>query len=77
MRDKLKLSTFLLTAAVIFVLGFIMRLGADYYQYLEGIKSFPFYYYILGRGVTFLVPGILCLAGGKMLKPVRVKNKNK
>lgn len=68
MNQPYKLNRFLILLAILLVIGFIIRLGADYYQYREGLSSLPFYYYILGRSILFLVPGILCVIGAAIIK---------
>jgi hypothetical protein len=77
MENTKEISIFLFAAAFLLVLGFAIRLGADYFQYVEGLKTHPFYFYILERGATFLAPAVLCTIGGRKLRPTHVKKDKK
>ncbi|SFC22621.1 hypothetical protein SAMN04488102_10445 [Alkalibacterium subtropicum] len=77
MKNTKNISIVLFAAAFLLVLGFGVRLVADYYQYQEGLKSYPFYFYMVGRGLTFLAPAVLCIIGGRKLQPAHVKKDKK
>jgi len=68
MKKIVRLDRFLYIVAALLALGFIIRVVADYYQYQEAINSAPFYVYIIGRGISFLLPGIICLIVASYLK---------
>ncbi len=68
MRQPLNVTHFLKIVAVFLLIGFVIRVGADYYQYREGLKALPFYYYVIGRTLLFIVPSTLCAAGAKYIE---------
>jgi hypothetical protein len=68
MKRTLKIGSFLNTAGILLVIGFTIRLGADYYKIQKGINSAPFYLFILERSLEFLLPGIICFAAAVYIK---------
>lgn len=68
MENILKIDKFLNLVAVLLVLGFFIRLGADYFKYKNTGNSAPFYVFIIGRGIVFLLPSIICFIAAKYVK---------
>lgn len=68
MKKVLKLDNFLIIAGVLLVIGFAVRLGADYYQYSLETDSNPFYLLILARAAVFLLPSCICFIISARLK---------
>lgn len=59
---------FLYTVCIFLVIGFIVRLGVDYFKYNNTNNSAPFYAFIIERIVEFIVPSIVVLIIGKVMK---------
>lgn len=68
MKQPFNIILFLKVVAILLLVGFVIRLGADYYQYYLGLKSQPFYYYVIGRSFLFIIPSILCALGAHYIK---------
>ncbi len=45
---------FLYIVVIFLIIGFIIRLGVDYFKYYE-IYTLPFYYYIIERFLEFIL----------------------
>lgn len=59
----------LLYAICIFlIVGFAIRLGADYFKYDNINNSAPFYTCIIERVVEFILPCIIVFIAGKVIK---------
>lgn len=54
------------------LLGFVIRLGADYYKY--DYITIPFYIDILIRALEFILPGLLIFIAGIICKKKYTKN---
>ena len=63
---------FLYIVAIFLIIGFIIRLGADYFKYYE-IYTLPFYYYIIERFLEFIVPSIIIFILARLIKKKYVK----
>lgn len=50
------------------IIGFFVRLGADYYKYDSMTTSFPFYVYFFERIIEFLVPSLIIVMISKKIK---------
>ncbi len=59
---------FLFVIAGLLVLGFAIRLVADYILYNPMETSFPFYAYAMERSVEFLLPALAALVVGLIIK---------
>ncbi len=59
---------FLLTIAVLLMLGFAISLVADYVLYNSAQTSFPFYAYVIERAVEFLLPSLASLIVGLIIR---------
>ncbi|GGM18306.1 hypothetical protein GCM10011351_00100 [Paraliobacillus quinghaiensis] len=68
MKNIFRIDKVLIVASVLLVLGFVIRLGADYYKYQNTINSTPFYVFIIGRSIVFLLPSIICFSAAKYVK---------
>jgi len=62
-----KLPLFLFIATGLLVIGFAIRLITDYLYHYE-FSSFPFYCYVLERGVEFIIPAIACFVAGMIIR---------
>lgn len=69
MENLLRKDKILNAAAILLVLGFIIRVAADYYKYQNDIiNSEPFSLFVFARSIEFLLPGIICLIIARYLK---------
>lgn len=53
---------------MILIIGFLVRLGADYFKYDSINNSAPFYAFIITRIVEFIIPSIIIFFVGKEIK---------
>ncbi|MFD2114325.1 hypothetical protein ACFSTH_00940 [Paenibacillus yanchengensis] len=60
MKRLLELDKLLNVIGILLIIGFIVRLGADYYKSQNLIDAAPFYSFIIGRSVLFLLPSAIC-----------------
>ncbi len=63
---------FLFVIAGLLMLGFAIRLIADYVLYNPAETSFPFYAYVIERSVEFLLPSLVAFVIGLI---IRYKNR--
>lgn len=59
---------FLYAVGIFLIVGFVIRLGADYFQYNNINNSTPFYTFIIERLVEFILPSIIVFISGKVMK---------
>lgn len=59
---------FLYIVDIFLIVGFVIRLGIDYFKYDNFNNSAPFYIYILIRSVEFIVPSIIVFIIGKVMQ---------
>ena len=59
---------FLYVVSALFVLGFVIRFGADAYKYNIYMGSAPLYVHALVRAAEFIVPGIIVFIVARILK---------
>lgn len=59
---------FLYAVALLMLMGFCVRLGADYYKYNDTINSAPFYAFVIERAIEFIIPCILCFVIARITK---------
>lgn len=59
---------FLYAVCMFLIVGFAIRLGADYLKYNNINNSAPFYTFIIERTVEFILPSIIVLIVGKVMK---------
>ena len=55
-------------AVLLLVIGFCVRVGADFYEYNEMTYSAPFYVFLIVRGLEFLLPGLLLFLAARVVK---------
>lgn len=56
------------TGSVLLIIGFIVRIVADWFQYNPAAYSAPFYVFILVRAAEFLLPSFIIFLIAKLLK---------
>lgn len=59
---------FLYAVCMVLIVGFAIRLGADYFKYNNINNSAPFYTFIIERTVEFILPSIIVFIVGKVMK---------
>lgn len=62
-----KVYKFLIFLSLMLILGFIIRLGADYFKNYK-FGSAPFYVYVIERFVEFILPAIILFLVSKKMK---------
>ncbi len=67
MKTK-NIGTFLQTICILLIIGFAVRLGADYLKYDAATASVPFYSYIIERALEFILPSVIVFIAGKIAK---------
>ena len=63
-----KMSKYLNILAIILVIIFLVILTIDYFMYDSYSTSFPFYTYIILRGVEFIIPSIILIIISRIMK---------
>lgn len=58
----------LYTVCIFLIIGFVIRLGADYFKHDNINGSSPFYTFIIERLVEFILPSIIVLIVGRIMK---------
>ena len=61
------MSKYLNILMIILVILFLVMLTIDYFRYDSYSTSFPFYTYIILRGVEFLIPSIILFIISKII----------
>ncbi len=64
----MKVSKYLNILATILVIIFLGMLAVDYFRYDSYSTSFPFYTYIILRGIEFLIPSIILFIISNIIK---------
>ena len=59
---------FLYTICIFLSIGFVVRLGVDYFRYDYLHNSAPFYVLVIERVVEFIVPSIIVFIVGNVIK---------
>lgn len=59
---------FLYTVSLFLIIGFVIRLGVDYFKYDNTNNSAPFYTLIIERLIEFIIPSIIVFIVGKVIK---------
>lgn len=57
---------FLYIMCIFLTVGFVIRLGADYY--FNVTNSAPFYVFVIERTVEFIIPSLIVFIVGKVMK---------
>ena len=69
MKDIMKKTyKFLYLIGILAIIGFIIRLGADYFKYDKINNSSPFYVLIIERVFEFIIPSIILFITGSIIK---------
>ena len=58
----------LYTISILLIIAFVIILGADYFKYDNLNNSAPFYTFIIARIIEFIIPSIIVLIIGKVMK---------
>ncbi len=66
--EKRNIYKFLYAISVLLIIGFIIRLGIDYFKYDNSSNSAPFYVFIIERTVEFIIPSIIVFIVAKIAK---------
>lgn len=66
--NKKNIYKFLYAVSVFLVVGFAIRLGADYFKYDDINNSAPFYIFIIERVIEFILPSIIVFIVAKVVK---------
>lgn len=64
---------FLYFISIFLIIGFVVRLGIDYFKYDGFSNSAPFYVFIAERVVEFLLPSIIVFIVAKLIKKKNLK----
>ncbi len=59
---------FLYVISLLLVIGFMIRLGADYFKYSNINNSTPFYAFVIERVIEFILPSMVVWIAAKVLK---------
>lgn len=59
---------FLYIVSIFLIIGFMTRLGMDYFKYNPNETSVPFYVFIIERLVEFVIPSIIIFIVAKITK---------
>lgn len=59
---------FLYTVSIFLIIGFAIRLGADYFKCNTYSNLAPFYTFVIERAVEFIFPSIILFVVGKVMK---------
>lgn len=59
---------FLYIVSIILIIGFIIRLGVDWFKYDIINNSVPFYVYIIERAIEFILPSIIIFIFARITK---------
>lgn len=59
---------FLYAVGIFLIIGFIIRLGVDYFKYNTINNSAPFYTFIIERVVEFILPSVIVFIVGRIMK---------
>lgn len=59
---------FLNAVSILLIIGFLIILGVDYYNYNTYLNSAPFYVFIIARVAEFIIPSIIIFIVAKVIK---------
>lgn len=65
---KLKIYNFLYAVSALMALGFVIHTIVDAFRYDSMLTSFPFYAFVLGHAVVYLVPSLIVLIAALIVK---------
>ena len=62
-------------ASLLMVLGFLIHVAIDYYQYLHSFTSAPFWLWICVDAVIWLIPAAIAAIAGYVAKKKLIKRR--
>ena len=65
---KQNIHKFLYTISALLVLGFVIHIIVDACRYDSMLTSFPFYVFVLGHAVVYLVPSLIVFIAALIVK---------
>lgn len=65
---KENINRLLYCISLILIIGFCIRIGADYFTYDSSNNSAPFYTFIIVRILEFILPSVILFIVGKLVK---------
>lgn len=68
MMKKIKGNTVCNILCILLIACFFVKTAVDYIRYTSTLNSAPFYLWIIANGVYFIVPAIVVLIAGIMIK---------
>lgn len=66
--EKENIHKFIYFVCILFIIGFCVRLGADYLKYDTINNSAPFYTFLITRSIECLLPCVLLFVIAKVIK---------
>lgn len=54
--------------SILLAVGFVIRLGVDYFMYDKVANSAPFYAYVIVRALEFILPSAIVFIVARLLK---------
>lgn len=74
---KLKIYNFLYAVSALLALGFVIHTIVDAFRYDSMLTSFPFYAFVLGHAVVYLVPSLVVFIAALIVKKKLANKENK
>lgn len=68
MKKHFNMGKYINIAGILLMIGFVIRLSADYYKYRIGSASAPFYTSLIERSIDYLLPAVICFIVSIYLK---------
>ena len=65
---KLRMYRFLYAVSALMALGFVIHTIVDAFRYDSMLTSFPFYAFVLGHAVVYLVPSLVAFIVALIVK---------
>lgn len=65
---KLRMYRFLYAVSALMALGFVIHTIIDAFRYDSMLTSFPFYAFVLGHAVVYLVPSLVVFIAALIVK---------
>ena len=74
---KLNVCKFLYAVSALLALGFVIHTIVDAIRYDSMLTSFPFYAFVLGHAVVYLVPSLVVFIAALIVKKKLANKENK
>ena len=74
---KLNIYKFLYALSALLALGFVIHTIVDAFRYDSMLTSFPFYAFVLGHAVVYLVPSLVVFIAALIVKKKLANKENK